>query len=78
MKPSNVVVPIIAHTSAVVPGNGVRSVRPESSGRRQSAPSRYSSGEIRENRLKATANASPRAVQVSIPKQAIPQSWSSA
>src|SRR5215207_6676942 len=72
LAPSNITVPIITNSSAIVPGSGSSDVTPDSGLRQPSRPALTASGDSRENRLKYTENASPRESQVSVPKQAMP------
>ena len=52
VNPSNETEPIITATSATVPGSGSSCGRPDSGRRRPTSPSRVSTGDSRENRLK--------------------------
>ena len=52
LKPSNETAPIITDTSATVPGSCGSCGRPESGLRKPTSPSRVSTGDMRENRLK--------------------------
>ena len=52
VKPSNETEPIITASSATVPGSGSSCGRPESGLRRPTSPSRVSTADRRENRLK--------------------------
>ncbi len=51
VRPSNVTVPIITATNAIVPGTISRRGSPASGGRTPTVPSRDSNTEIRESRL---------------------------
>src|SRR4051794_38583826 len=59
-RPSKLVVPIIVHSSATVPGTGSSRGAPASGGRVYRTRSRQCSGASREKRLKYTANGSAR------------------
>ena len=52
LKPSNVTVPIITLTTAIVPGTGSRPGRPPSGGRIPTTRSLVSNTLMRENRLR--------------------------
>ena len=52
LAPSNITVPIITNSSAIVPGSGSSRATPDSGLRSPSRPSFTATGEIRENRLK--------------------------
>ena len=52
VKPSNETEPIITATSATVPGRDSSCGRPDSGLRRPTSPSRVSTTDMRENRLK--------------------------
>ena len=70
--PSNVTVPIMTASSSTAPGSGFHAARPESGLRRPTCPSRVVQGEMRENRLKYTPNASPLRDHSSTPYSAMP------
>ncbi len=73
LNPSKPTVPSITATKATVPGTGSGPASPVKGSRRRTRPCRLASGAMRANSSNRIAKPSPRALQVSRPKTAMPK-----